>query len=90
MAQDGEHRTIEMRPAGGDSDRPWRSAGSILGFLQHPIFRRLLLPAILLVLGIKALLTLSFTWDHRAFDGAPAAEFSAAVRDRLEGWGQHP
>ena len=62
MAQDGEHRTIEMRPAGGDSDRPWRSAGSILGFLQHPIFRRLLLPAILLVLGIKALLTLSFTY----------------------------
>jgi len=34
------------------------------------------------------LLTLSFTWDHRAFDGTPAAEFTAAVRDRLEGWGQ--
>ena len=32
-------------------------------------------------------LTLSLTWDHRAFDGAPAAEFAAAVRDRLEGWG---
>lgn len=32
-------------------------------------------------------LTLSLTWDHRAFDGAPAAEFTAAVRDRLEGWG---
>lgn len=34
------------------------------------------------------LLTLSLTWDHRAFDGVPAAEFTAAVRDRLEGWGQ--
>jgi pyruvate dehydrogenase E2 component (dihydrolipoamide acetyltransferase) len=33
------------------------------------------------------LLTLSLTWDHRAFDGAPAAEFVAAVRDRLENWG---
>ena len=32
-------------------------------------------------------LTLSLTWDHRAFDGAPAAEFTAAVRDRLERWG---
>jgi pyruvate dehydrogenase E2 component (dihydrolipoamide acetyltransferase) len=33
-------------------------------------------------------LTLSLTWDHRAFDGAPAAEFAAAVRDRLEHWGR--
>ena len=32
-------------------------------------------------------LTLSLTWDHRAFDGAPAAEFAASVRDRLEQWG---
>ena len=31
-------------------------------------------------------LTLSLTWDHRAFDGAPAAEFTAAVRDHLERW----
>ena len=30
--------------------------------------------------------TLSFTWDHRAFDGVPAAEFTAAVRDYLEQW----
>ena len=30
--------------------------------------------------------TLSLTWDHRAFDGAPAAQFTAAVRDRLESW----
>ena len=35
-------------------------------------------------------LTLSLTWDHRAFDGAPAAEFTAAVRDRLERWGSSP
>lgn len=32
-------------------------------------------------------LTLSLTWDHRAYDGAPAAEFASAVRDRLENWG---
>ncbi|MGI9576647.1 MAG: 2-oxo acid dehydrogenase subunit E2, partial [Microthrixaceae bacterium] len=31
-------------------------------------------------------LTLSLTWDHRAYDGAPAAEFTAAVRDHLERW----
>ncbi len=29
-------------------------------------------------------ITLSLTWDHRVIDGAPAAEFLAAVRDRLE------
>ena len=29
-------------------------------------------------------LTLSLTWDHRAFDGVPAAEFVATIRDRLE------
>ena len=29
-------------------------------------------------------MTLSLTWDHRVLDGAPAAEFLAAVRDRLE------
>ena len=29
-------------------------------------------------------LTLSLTWDHRAFDGAPAARFAAEVRDLLE------
>lgn len=32
-------------------------------------------------------LTLSLTWDHRAFDGAPAAEFAASVRNHLETWG---
>jgi pyruvate dehydrogenase E2 component (dihydrolipoamide acetyltransferase) len=29
-------------------------------------------------------LTLSLTWDHRAFDGAPAAEFTRTVKQRLE------
>ena len=31
-------------------------------------------------------MTLSLTWDHRAFDGAPAAEFTASVRKHLESW----
>ena len=35
-----------------------------------------------------AVMTLSLTWDHRAFDGAPAAQFAGAVRDWLEGTGQ--
>lgn len=30
-------------------------------------------------------LTLSLTWDHRAFDGAPAADFCRTVKRRLEG-----
>ena len=29
-------------------------------------------------------LTLSLTWDHRAFDGAPAARFAASIKRRLE------
>jgi pyruvate dehydrogenase E2 component (dihydrolipoamide acetyltransferase) len=29
-------------------------------------------------------LTLSLTWDHRAFDGAPAAEFAGSVKRHLE------
>jgi pyruvate dehydrogenase E2 component (dihydrolipoamide acetyltransferase) len=29
-------------------------------------------------------LTLSLTWDHRVFDGAPAAEFCAAIASLLE------
>ena len=28
-------------------------------------------------------MTLSLTWDHRAFDGAPAAEFCKAIVDLL-------
>ena len=31
-----------------------------------------------------AMMRLSLTWDHRVLDGAPAAEFLAAVRDGLE------
>ena len=31
-----------------------------------------------------AMIRLSLTWDHRVLDGAPAAEFLAAVRDFLE------
>jgi len=30
-------------------------------------------------------LTLSLTWDHRAFDGAPAAEFVSTIKTNLEG-----
>ena len=26
------------------------------------------------------------SWDHRALDGAEAAQFLAAVKARLEGW----
>jgi pyruvate dehydrogenase E2 component (dihydrolipoamide acetyltransferase) len=29
-------------------------------------------------------LTLSLTWDHRAFDGAPAASFCRAITEILE------
>ena len=32
-------------------------------------------------------LTLSLTWDHRAFDGAPAAEFTRTACEVLESWG---
>ena len=32
-------------------------------------------------------LTLSLTWDHRAFDGAPAAEFARSIKHRLEAYG---
>jgi pyruvate dehydrogenase E2 component (dihydrolipoamide acetyltransferase) len=32
-------------------------------------------------------LTLSLTWDHRAFDGAPAAAFAQSVKRRLEAYG---
>lgn len=36
--------------------------------------------------GIKRarMMTLSLTWDHRVFDGAPAAEFCRAVANNLE------
>ena len=31
------------------------------------------------VVGTRKRLTLSLTWDHRVFDGAPAAEFCRAI-----------
>ncbi len=31
-------------------------------------------------------LTLSLTWDHRAFDGAPAAQFVQSIKRRLESY----
>ena len=31
-----------------------------------------------------SVLTLSLTWDHRAFDGAPAAQFAGAIRQLME------
>jgi len=34
-------------------------------------------------------LTLSLTWDHRAFDGAPAAEFTRTIKRRLESLNLH-
>ena len=37
----------------------------------------------------RPVLTLSLTWDHRAFDGAPAAEFTRTVKEALESWGEH-
>ena len=33
--------------------------------------------------GVRTRLTLSLTWDHRAFDGAPAAAFCKTVADLL-------
>ena len=35
------------------------------------------------VVGTRKRLTLSLTWDHRVFDGAPAAEFCRAIVDAL-------
>jgi pyruvate dehydrogenase E2 component (dihydrolipoamide acetyltransferase) len=34
-------------------------------------------------IGVRRRLTLSLTWDHRAFDGAPAAAFCRTVADLL-------
>ena len=36
--------------------------------------------------GVTAI-TLSLSWDHRAFDGAPAALFLQTVKQQLERWG---
>jgi pyruvate dehydrogenase E2 component (dihydrolipoyllysine-residue acetyltransferase) len=35
-------------------------------------------------LVVRPQVTLTATFDHRAVDGAPAAEFLQAVKDRLE------
>ncbi len=34
----------------------------------------------------QTVMTLSLTWDHRAFDGAPAAEFTRAIKNSLESY----
>ena len=39
--------------------------------------------------GVTAL-TLSLSWDHRAFDGAPAALFLQTVKQKLEEWESGP
>jgi pyruvate dehydrogenase E2 component (dihydrolipoamide acetyltransferase) len=38
------------------------------------------------VIAIHHMGMLGFTWDHRAFDGALAAQFLSRVRDNLETW----
>ena len=38
------------------------------------------------ITGVTAI-TLSLSWDHRAFDGAPAALFLQTVKQQLERWG---
>jgi 2-oxoglutarate dehydrogenase E2 component (dihydrolipoamide succinyltransferase) len=37
-------------------------------------------------IGIRPMTYLCMSWDHRALDGALAAQFLGAVRERLEGW----
>jgi pyruvate/2-oxoglutarate dehydrogenase complex dihydrolipoamide acyltransferase (E2) component len=37
-------------------------------------------------IAIRPMTYLCMSWDHRALDGADAARFLAAVRDRLESW----
>jgi len=37
-------------------------------------------------IAIRPITYLCMSWDHRALDGAVAARFLAAVKDRLEGW----
>ncbi len=54
----GAGRTIELhRPAGA-----WRAAGSLGDFLKHPLFRRLLLPALAVFLLLKFFVALNFTY----------------------------
>ncbi len=37
-------------------------------------------------IAIRPMTYLPMSWDHRALDGAVAAQFLAKVKDRLEGW----
>ena len=36
-------------------------------------------------IAIRPMTILGLSWDHRALDGAQAAQFLAGLRDRLEG-----
>jgi len=38
-------------------------------------------------IAIRSVTILGLSWDHRALDGAQAAQFLAGVKRRLEGWG---
>jgi pyruvate/2-oxoglutarate dehydrogenase complex dihydrolipoamide acyltransferase (E2) component len=37
-------------------------------------------------IAIRSMTYLCMSWDHRALDGAIAAQFLAALRARLEAW----
>jgi pyruvate/2-oxoglutarate dehydrogenase complex dihydrolipoamide acyltransferase (E2) component len=37
-------------------------------------------------IAIRSMTILGLSWDHRALDGAEAAQFLAAVKRHLEGW----
>ena len=37
-------------------------------------------------IAIRAMTILGLSWDHRALDGAIAAQFLAAVKRHIEGW----
>jgi regulator of protease activity HflC (stomatin/prohibitin superfamily) len=54
----GGGRTIEMRRPGG----AWQPGGAFGAFLGTPFFRRILLPLLILLLVLKALVNLSFTY----------------------------
>jgi pyruvate/2-oxoglutarate dehydrogenase complex dihydrolipoamide acyltransferase (E2) component len=37
-------------------------------------------------IAIRSMTILGLSWDHRALDGAEAAQFLATVKRHLEGW----
>jgi pyruvate/2-oxoglutarate dehydrogenase complex dihydrolipoamide acyltransferase (E2) component len=41
-------------------------------------------------IAIRPIANLCLSWDHRALDGAIAAQFLTAVRARVEAWGARP